>query len=82
MTDIVDRLRFDAARARCEATFSNGVASNIEESAAEIERLRSALKKILDIDDQPFGGDWEEIQQAREIAHDALQCVGGNGTSD
>lgn len=49
--DIVDRLRFDAAR--CEATFSKGVARNIEEAADEIERLtaenerlRAALTKI------------------------------------
>lgn len=38
--DIVERLRFDAAR--CEAQFSKGVAGNIEEAAAEIERLRAA----------------------------------------
>ncbi len=42
MTDIVTRLRFDAAR--CEATFSKGVASNIEEAAAEIERLQELLR--------------------------------------
>lgn len=41
MTDIVQRLRFDAAR--CEVEFSKGVAGNIEEAAAEIERLRAAL---------------------------------------
>ena len=39
--DIVERLRFDAVR--CEATFSKGVAGNIEEAADEIERLRAAL---------------------------------------
>jgi DNA repair ATPase RecN len=40
--DIVDRLRFDAVR--CEAQFSKGVASNIEEAANEIERLRAGYK--------------------------------------
>lgn len=44
MIDIVDRLNFDAIR--CEAQFSKGVAQNITEAAAEIERLRSALKDI------------------------------------
>jgi hypothetical protein len=39
--DIVERLRFDAAR--CEAAFSKGVASNIEEAVAEIVRLREVL---------------------------------------
>ena len=38
MTDIIERLRFDAAR--CQAQFSRGVATNIEEAMAEIERLR------------------------------------------
>lgn len=37
MTTIVDRLRFDAVR--CEMQFSKGVSTNIEEAAAEIERL-------------------------------------------
>lgn len=44
MIDIVNRLRFDAIR--CEATFSKGVAGNIEEAIREIERLRGALKDI------------------------------------
>lgn len=39
--DIVNRLRFDAAR--CEIGFSKGIAKNIEEAADEIERLRKAL---------------------------------------
>jgi len=45
MSDIVERLRFDAAR--CEANFSKGVASNIEEAAAVIERLRVTLRHVL-----------------------------------
>lgn len=44
MIDLVERLRFDATR--CEVQFSKGVASNIEEAAAEIERLRAALELI------------------------------------
>ena len=42
--DIVERLRFDAVR--CEATFSKGVASNIENAVTEIERLRDVLIQI------------------------------------
>jgi hypothetical protein len=41
MSDILERLRFDSAR--CEATFSKGVATNIDEAVAEIERLRAML---------------------------------------
>lgn len=44
MTDIVERLRFDAAR--CEVDYSKGVAGNIEEAAAKIERLRAALTDL------------------------------------
>lgn len=40
--DIIERLRFDAAR--CEATFSKGVATNIEEAAKEIGRLRALIE--------------------------------------
>lgn len=40
MMDIVHRLKFDAAR--CEATFSKGVAANITEGIEEIERLRKS----------------------------------------
>jgi hypothetical protein len=41
MTDIIERLRFDVAR--CEATYSKGIATNIEEAIGEIERLRAQL---------------------------------------
>lgn len=46
MIGIVERLRFDAAR--CESQFSKGVAGNIEEAAAEIERLRKGIQDYLD----------------------------------
>jgi hypothetical protein len=41
MIDIVQRLRFDAVRV--EAQFSKGVAANIAEGAAEIEKLRAEV---------------------------------------
>lgn len=44
MIDIVERLRFDAAR--CEVSFSKGIARNIEEGIAEIERLREAAARV------------------------------------
>ena len=44
--DIIERLRFDAAR--CELEFSKGIAGNIEEAAAEIVRLRAALELARD----------------------------------
>jgi hypothetical protein len=39
--DIVDRLRFDAAR--CEVDYSKGIAENLIEAANEIERLRALV---------------------------------------
>jgi hypothetical protein len=38
----------------------------------EIDRLRAALKKIAAIEDDCYGGDWQEIEEARNIASDAL----------
>lgn len=73
MIDIVDRLKFDAVR--CEQQFSKGVAGNISDAAQEIERLRDALTRISEIENQEFGPDWEEIDAAREIALDALKCA-------
>ncbi len=49
--DIVERLRFDAAR--CEAQFSKGVATNIEDAIAEIESLRLFKRSVLDPENQP-----------------------------
>lgn len=48
MSDIVERLRFDAAR--CEADFSRGIATNIVEAADEIERLRDPYRAVDDED--------------------------------
>lgn len=64
--DIVSRLKFDAAR--CEVDYSKGVASNIEEAVAEIERLRRALYAIIDLDHHNHG----PKSRATGIAQDAL----------
>lgn len=70
--DIVERLRFDAAR--CEVTFSKGVASNIEAAAGEIERLRALLKHADDVviwEHTPARtGFQEEIEDALGIANE------------
>lgn len=35
-----------------------------------------ALQRIASIEDKMFGGDWDEIEEAREIARDALAAIG------
>jgi len=65
--DIVERLRFDAAR--CEASFSRGVASNIEDAMTTIERLRTALQSIAD------NTCCDKCQEAAQVARVALADI-------
>lgn len=68
MADIVERLEFDAAR--CEQQFSKGVAGNITEAVAEIERLQTALRRIRSLDEKNVP------KYAQQIARDALEQKG------
>lgn len=38
----------------------------------EIDRLRAALEQIAAIENEEWGGDWDEIERAREMARAAL----------
>lgn len=58
MTDIVERLRFDAAR--CEVDYSKGVAGNITEAADTIERMSVALTWYA-----KGGTNWDKGKRAR-----------------
>lgn len=62
MIDIVDRLRFDATR--CELQFSKGVAGNITEAADELERLRSAISWMENLDPQLVDAAREKFAKA------------------
>lgn len=75
--DIVERLRFDATR--CEVQFSKGVATNIEEAAAKIEKLRAALSQIAgknDLEgvepDATASAAYAALHECEIIARDAL----------
>lgn len=64
--DIVERLRFDAAR--CEMQFSKGVAGNIEEAISVMERMRAALTRAIEMPhpsemEEP-GGLWHQMRAA------------------
>jgi len=69
---LVQRLRFDATR--CEATFSKGVASNIEEAADEIEQLRAALAGVVKDFVNPYDrGEFERGEiPSLDVARDLL----------
>lgn len=43
-----------------------------ESEADELIRLRDALQRIANIENDMYGGDWDEIEEARQIAEDAL----------
>lgn len=80
MSDIVERLRFDSAR--CEATFSKGIAKNIEEAVDEIERLRAdrdlwkarCLGALWLVPDEKTCG---ELQEAAKTARQLLDGQSG-----
>jgi hypothetical protein len=73
MIDIVDRLKFDATR--CEAQFSKGVATNISEGAAEIERLRKHKRKQAE-DIMTLGQRVGMLEAALRYAKEAIQDGG------
>lgn len=74
MSDIVERLRFDAVR--CEMQFSKGVAGNIEEAVAEIERLHAALGHIGSMPDGAY--DAETAEFYRDARWFARETIGTN----
>lgn len=47
-----------------------------EDVLVENQRLRQALKQIIEIEFEQYGGDWDEIEQAQEIAKSALEYSG------
>ena len=40
---------------------------------ARVARLEEALRRIASIEFQEFGGDWDEIEEAQDIARRALE---------
>lgn len=38
-----------------------------------LDRYRAALQHIVQITDKTYGGDWDEIEEARSIARDVLR---------
>ena len=61
----------------------NAAIASIERSgiprsdAKDAQRYRAALERIAAIEDKMVGGDWEEIEEARKIANEALSAPTG-----
>lgn len=49
------------------------MSATIERLTADRNELRNALKDISEIKNNAFGGDWDEIDTARDIAKAALK---------
>lgn len=64
----IDRvIELEQARARDNIAF--------KQLRAQRDALLEALKKVAAIEDKMFGSDWEEIEEAREIARAAIKAV-------
>lgn len=46
--------------------------TDLAEALDRVVFLENALKRITDIDNKMQGADWEEIEEARQVASDAL----------
>lgn len=62
-------MTIDDAAAFCDAT----TPAAILELCAEVRRLREALQQIAGIENKMVGGDWDEIEEARQIALQVLE---------
>jgi chromosome segregation ATPase len=51
----------------------------LAEEHRENERLRAALQKITEIENRQYGPDWEEIDEARGIASEAIATKSQSG---
>ena len=51
---------------------SSGIYRPSAEAALRIEELLSALQSICDIENKMHGADWDEIEEAREIARKVI----------
>jgi hypothetical protein len=56
------------------------VVAELRRLVAQRDALLEALNKIAAIENQMFGPDWEEIDEAREIARAAIAAVEGEKT--
>jgi hypothetical protein len=66
-----DEAREEAARLQMELDASCN-AEELRQVREENARLREALTRITAIENRYNGGDWDEIEEAREIAQHAL----------
>lgn len=72
----IEALEEECRRTRQERYSWRRTAETLErekvDARAEVERLRAALEQIAAIENKDYGIDWDEIEEAREIAKAAL----------
>ena len=71
------RAKWEAQRVREQAARDAAAeqkrrADAYDQLVERVKELEGALKQISEIEDQMYGADWEEIEEAREIANAAL----------
>lgn len=49
--------------------------TNVLALIAEVRALRSGLLRIASIENKMVGGDWDEIEEARQIAAQELEAI-------
>ena len=70
--DVAERLSVGTGGGKHWMELEAEGAETIRALAAENEKLREALKRISQIEDKMYGGDWDEIIEARAVARAAL----------
>ena len=73
--DLVGYDRLSLPR-RCQ-DIADEAAADLRRLYAENQELLEALKKISAIENKDYGSDWEEIEQARNIADAAITKAEG-----
>lgn len=78
MTTQPEALRLaDEIAAMLPTYVTEPVAAELRRLHAQRDALLEALKKIAFIEDQMYGNDWEEIEEARVIARAAIAKAEG-----
>lgn len=77
LIDTLRRMAADAETGRWASRAPNKDAED-REAIETVRAMQEALRKIAAIENKEYGSDWEEIDEARDIANEALRRAEGN----